>query len=238
MKIVVMGNSVGLRVRPASKDDPNSNIPFSQLLKSKFISDNKNIDIKNLCHGRFLIEHILNLRDEYIRQYPDVYIICAGITDCCNREIPLWLSNLLHGNRLSFSRRILMGFYIKLIKPFRPFFVLIRGRRPWRSLNRTKYGFEVLFNEISKNTSAKVIFLEILDIDDRIENELPGSRNNVKKMNEILREMISERGERFQFLALNDISRPLTRPDGIHMDENGHKLLANMLYSTLNKLSN
>lgn len=235
MKVVVIGNSVGLRVRPPESELLNKNLPFSELLKEKI---NSNSEVKNLCHGRFLVEQMLDLRDEYVREYADVYVICAGITDSCNRDIPLWLSNILHGGRMSFLRRIVMGGYLYIIKPRRGFFVFLRGKKPWRSLKYTERGFKLLFDELLKNTGANIIFLEVLKVDSRVEKELPGSNENVKKLNGKIKVLIKKHPKRMCFLSLEENEVNYSRPDGIHLNSHGHGLLAEKISSTINKLKN
>lgn len=234
MKIIVLGNSVGLRVRPPNPSDPEQNQVFSSLLESDLKNKGIPVMVKNMCHGRYLIEQILDQRDVYIREFPDVYVVVAGITDVCNREIPLWFSNLLHGRRSSKIRRALMAFYIYMVKPSRKFWVYIRGKKPWRSFGVTKYGFKTLADELIKNTNAKVIFVEVMQVDDRIENELPGSSKNVERINRFMHRLKEQDDTgRLQILELGMVSKYLERPDGIHLSSNGHKVLASEILGSL-----
>lgn len=225
-KIVVLGNSVGLRVRPPAKERE-LNVPYSVLIEREI-----GVDVYNRCHGRHLIEQILNEIDSHVREYPDLYIINAGITDVCNREIPLWFSNLLHGNRSSLLRLSCLFIHKYLITKYRRQFVFFRGMRPWRSMRRTKYGFSTLIKDLIKNGSAKVLVLGVMEADTRVERMLPGSNKNISLINAYLKKLCKKYPDRVSFIDVSSIEEKL-RPDGIHLSVEGHNRVKELIISKL-----
>ena len=230
-KIVVLGNSVGLRVRPPAANRE-LNVPYSVLIEREIQSLGLETEVHNKCHGRYLIEQVLKEVDLHIREYPEIYIINAGVTDACTREIPLWFSNVLHGNRTSPVRLACLFIYKYLITKFRRQFVFLRGKRPWRSMTVTKYGFSTLLKDLTKNTSAKIFMLGVMEVDSRVESMLPGSNKNIKILNSYLYELCKKYDENVVFIDLSSIEKCM-QPDGIHLNVEGHKKLKDMIVSNM-----
>lgn len=231
MKILILGNSVGLRVRPPQLEKE-QNVPFSVHLERDLKAKGIEASVLNRCHGRYLVEQILSEIDLYIREYPDFFILNAGITDACNREIPLWFSNILHGNRSSLLRLLFLYVYKNIIMRFRRGLVYVRGKRPWRPLAITEYGFSTILKDLVKNGSGKILVLGIMEVDKRVESLLPGSNKNIEQLNNYLRSLCEKYEDNVVFVDVSVIGE-IKRPDGIHLDAHGHVQLKDLILSKL-----
>ena len=226
-KILVIGNSVGLRIRPENPIREKNTI-FSLELERILSLSNSLVEVKNYCRGRHLIEEITAELDRYIAEAPDVVILVAGVTDACNREFPLWYSNLIT-RKQGLVRDLFMYFYLKIIARFRSFFVVCRGRRPWRSINFTRRGFGRLLDRLWAETPAKLIVLGIKPVDKRVENQLPGSNLNIEIINSYLEKKVgSFESQRVLYLSCCKLYG-LNTPDGVHFDQASHLNLAKIL---------
>lgn len=78
VKVVVIGNSVGIRVRPPLESPHNLN--YNQLLE-QLISD--------LSFHRFMVGAVLESIKNYLTKLPHFFIINLGVVDASNREIPI-----------------------------------------------------------------------------------------------------------------------------------------------------
>ncbi|OZG74863.1 hypothetical protein BTA51_00160 [Hahella sp. CCB-MM4] len=227
-----MGNSVGLRVRPPETAPDNHT--FGALLEECLVKneDCTSISVENICMGRSLLEQIFNDGDKVINRFPDYYIIVAGITDASTREIPLWFSNVLYGKRTGFIRRVAMGLYVYIIKPRRRHFVRLRGNKSWTTASRFKKIYTKIISELIKNTNAKILILTINQCTQRIENELPGTKENIRVFNDIIMSL-KESNSRVSIIDTTDLDPDTHLPDGIHYSRAGHEIVADRIYRTI-----
>lgn len=226
-KVLIIGNSVGLRIRPPEADR-SSNLRFSYFLKQNLNNKNELLEIKNMCKGRHLLEELNEELDFYVRVDPDVIIIIAGVTDACNRDIPLWFSNAITRNR-GIVRDVLMYLHQNVLTKYRPLLVRLRGSRPWRSLGYSERQFTKLVNRLWKETSAKIVVLGIMQVDKRVEGLLPGSNRNILMLNSFFKSYIEGLSSASAVFVDLDSLDDLHRPDGIHLDAESHAKLAQYL---------
>lgn len=226
-KITIVGNSVGLRVRPPVNYPENKNycIYLQELLRKE------GIQIENISTGASTIQNHLENIDEIINKSSDIYIINLGVVDSTIREVPLWFYRIAtkkYGNLLN---KLLFLIYHNFISKLRPFFSLLRGKRSWISKKRFRFLFSDFLDQIFKECNAKILVLSINIANDRIEKQLPGTRNNQKAFNEILKIETIKRNH--IFVDLSDLKPETHYPDGVHFNTAGHKLVAERILSSL-----
>lgn len=232
--MAIIGNSVGLRIRPPGTFPNNKNygILLEELLQQRY--PEKVILVRNLCIGRATIWDILRRRNEILNVFPNYYIINLGVTDASTREIPLWFSNIINDTKESIIKKIFMGAYLYVIKPFRPQLVWLRFKATWTSKHAFRKYFEKIINFLYKGTNAQIIVMSINRPSRRIENELPGSTNNYIKINKVIKHIAKMYGA--FYIDTTDLSSDIHAPDGIHLSLEGHRVIADRIYNIIEQL--
>lgn len=237
LKVAVIGNSVGLRVRPPQPYPENKT--YSQLLEHALLAQGYvGVQVENLCIGRSTVREVLEQGDNILRSFPDVYILNMGITDCSTRDIPLWFSNLIFSSRTSFLRNVAAAIHKFLIIPNRKFFVILRGKRSWYSPRRFKRYYTKLIKDLLKNTNSILILMKINVCTERVENELPGTRRNIVRFNRIIDELAEIAPERIQLIETDGLDPETDMPDGIHYSRKGHDKITKRLFHVVEGLRN
>ncbi len=231
MKVVIIGNSVGLRIRPPGVFPYNKNYGaiLEELLQKEY--PEKVILIRNLCIGRATIWEILQERNGILREFPDYYVINYGVSDASTREIPLWYSNIINNNKESLTKKIFSSFYVYVIKRIRPYIVRIRGKKTWVSKRNFKKYFDEVVHFLVKGTNAKFIIMPINNPSRRIENELPGSTEKYIEYNRIIKDISDKYNT--QYLDTTDLTPEIHTPDGIHFSLDGHQVIAERIYKLI-----
>lgn len=228
MRIAVIGNSVGLRVRPPTPYPENKT--YSQLLEQELLARGfVDVQVENLCIGRSTVREVLEQGDIILNRFPDFYILNMGITDCSTRDIPLWFSNLIFSSRTSFLRNIAAAIHKYIIIPNRKLFVILRGKRSWYSPEKFKHYYSKLIKDIIKNTNSILILIKINDCTDRVENNLPGTRANIVHFNRIIDDLTEISSERIWLVETGDLDPEIDLPDGIHYSRQGHEKVTKRL---------
>lgn len=228
LKVAIVGNSVGLRVRPPCQYPNNKNygIILEELLQNEY--KDKFVFVRNLCIGRGTIWDILARRNEILNEFPNYYVINLGVSDASTREIPLWYSNIIVNRKESLKRRLLYGIYYYWIRKFRPQLVRFRGKRTWTSKRIFEKYFDKIIALLEKDTNSRIIVLSINPAGMRIEKELPGSSKSYVQFNGIL-ENIAEKYDA-RFLDTTDLGDEKFIPDGIHFSLEGNRIVAERLF--------
>lgn len=234
VKIAIVGNSVGLRIRPPARYPFNKNygVILEELLQNEY--PNKVFLVRNLSVGRSTLWEVLRRREYLLNVFPHYYVINLGVTDASTREIPFWFSNIIFSHNEAFLRKILHAFYIYAIVPFRPWLVRIRGKRPWTSKKKFKDLFEKLISYLAEGSNAQIIVMSIHMPSERIEIALPGSTANYLEYNRIMKEIAS--GHNAYYLDTTKLIEPAHSPDGIHLSREGHFLIARKLFAIIKEL--
>lgn len=224
IKVVIIGNSVGLRIRPPGKFPDNKT--YGALVEEQLqrTHPEKVILVRNLCIGRATIWEILQVRNELLREFPDYYVINYGVSDASTREIPLWYSNIINNNKVSFTKKIFSFFYVYVIKRIRPYLVRVRGKKTWVSKNNFKRYYGEIVRFLIKGTNAKLIILSINKPTARIESELPGSTEKYIEYNEIIKDISDQYNA--HYIDTTNLIPDIHTPDGIHFSLDGHHEIA------------
>jgi len=231
LKIAIVGNSVGLRVRPPGVFPFNKNYGalIEDILQKEY--EQQVITVHNLSMGRATIWDVLKKRGEILNQFPEYYVINLGVTDASTREIPLWYSNVINSDKESLVKKVLNGFYLKIVKRFRPVLVRLRGKRSWTSRHNFEKYMDGFIGFLQKETNARIILLSINNTSDRVEAELPGSGEQYLAFNKIIKRISQKYNT--QYLDTTELLQEEHFPDGIHYSHEGHELIANKVSSLI-----
>ena len=230
LKVTIIGNSVALRVRPPERHPINKNYTqqLEEILQKK-IKD-KTVIIQNKSRGAMTICDITSSTDDYINSFPHYYVLNIGIVDSCTREVPLWFYRLANSQKDNIFYNIFSFLYRRIIVNIRPFLVYIRGKKGWISIRRFKKHFRNLIQTLLKETNARIIVIPINPVNDRIEKQLPGSKNNRLKYNNAIEAITNEFSQ--YYVNISDIKSHYI-PDGIHYSVEGHAYIAERLASII-----
>lgn len=168
-KIVIIGNSVALRVRPPKEAPYNKN--YGTVLQELLTAEDpkRTYLVQNKGLSRLLISEVFDRFDEYVQEFPDYYIINLGVVDASTREIPLWFANIIRSEKNSLFHRFMKGLHFHLIKKQHAFFVKLRGKKTWISERRFEQYYERLLKDLKKETNARFITLSVNTGNERIE---------------------------------------------------------------------
>lgn len=225
LKICILGNSVALRNRPVEKYPNNKN--YGALLE-EIISEKLDVSLINKAVGRATVLDFERGLDGHINEFPDYYILNIGVCDAATRPVPYWYGEIINNShKNTFLKTVLSSIYYRLIKPYSPFFVKLRGKRSWVSAKRFKRSFQFIVSELIKDTNSRIIIMSINNVNDRLENIVPGSGKKYQEYNRIMKEIADEESQ--IFLDTTDMIDVKHYPDGTHFNIEGNKEIANRL---------
>ena len=227
LKIIVVGNSVSMRVRPPTPFPTNQN--YSVLLQGLLENDLDNfyIQVDNKAKGALLIRDVLCCTDMLVREFPQYYILNFGVVDASTREVPYWFyqyTNKIVKNKFEY---FFSGLHAHLFMKHRPFFVNLRRRKSWVSENDFVKYFALLISTLLKETNARIISLPINPANERVEKLLPGSRKKHLRYNEHIKNITIKHSQ--LFMDTNTFINQQDYPDGVHYSHSGHQLIASKL---------
>lgn len=231
-KIVILGDSVALRIRPPRKDK--ADLTYTEHLRAIF----PNYIIENRAIGALPLYKQIKNRDYIIRELPDIFILNFGIVDCSNRPIPYWLFHFINnydeseGKAHQLIRKLLS--YIE--KKYRSRLVRIRKYKPWTSPQKFKLLYRGLIQQLQKETSARIICIGINKTNERVTSQLHRTNERIEEYNHIIR-VSCEKLDCLFIDPKNHIDITDT-PDGIHYDAAGHLKIAKTLAQIINNYTN
>lgn len=213
-KLVVIGNSVTIRVRP-----DNGGKTYAELLSIKL-----NKELIHLGEGALLLSEFLNQKRYSKIPNNSHVLINFGIVDACTRPIPKYMYNFMmntDSNSFKSSRKLLRYAENK----YRKRLVKLRGLKSWSKKLEFTNQLAKLINLLEEKGCSYSI-LEINFPNQRIENFLPGSQNNVLEFNKeisLLKNVIN----------VSDLTDTEHYPDGIHYNSEGHQKVTAKLLDNL-----
>ncbi|MDP4289991.1 MAG: SGNH/GDSL hydrolase family protein [Bacteroidota bacterium] len=222
-KVVIIGNSVALRIRPPRQNE--NEISYAEILEEKLPD--------TLIINRALSDKVMPYQtawvDELIGYHANCYILNYGIIDACTRSVPYWMWNFIYNDNPHHGvfRKLIRYIFTFFEKKFRRGLTVIRGKRAWANRAAFAYKYEKILRLLQKDTSAQLICIGINRPSARIERSLPGSVRNVQRYNEVIRQLANK----YNFVYVEtfyDFDESLI-PDGIHFNAEGHRKLAGML---------
>lgn len=232
-KIVIVGNSVALRNRPHNNLTSKN---YGQIIEKKLNEGKENeiVQVKNLAFTRATMYDLHKVYPQVINNFGDIYIINIGTSDAATREMPRWFADFLFTSKRSFLIKVMKGFHFYCIRPYRSFFVKLRGKRAWTSAKVFKEEYRKLIYTIQHNTNGKVICIANNLPNDRVEKEIPGSYKNNQRFNSIIASICEEK--KAIYMNLDDLNAKDHYPDGTHFSEEGNQEIANRLLKIINKI--
>ncbi len=220
MKIVVVGNSVGLRVRPPIGKS------YAVLLNSM-----ENVDVINLSQTARLSKYFAINTDQILCYPADVVIINLGVVDLCSRPVPYWYNRMINRQGYTLIGRLVVYLNLKLVYSMRRWLVYLRLKMPWTTLREFRHNMSYILSRIKKEQTAEVIVLSINKPSSRVEYRLPGSIDRIEKGNEILQELCETHSSDYLPLHLDQLT---DYPDGVHFSESGHQKVFDHIRDLLN----
>lgn len=230
-KIVILGDSVSLRIRPVRRD------ATEKTYAEHLAALNPRFFVVNLGRGAASIKSQMVDMDPIIRQFPDFYVLNFGIVDCSTRSVPEWVFRFVNTIKPSewLIRRWARKFVDFFEKKNRKSLVLLRGKRSWTSEKDFKSVYLKTIKLLQKETGAQLICLGINQTDERVESQLPGTKQKINQYNQVIKQVCESTG--CSFVDTYNLIEPKNVPDGIHFDAAGHKQVALLILEIVNSKS-
>lgn len=239
MKICVIGNSAGFKIRPP-RTTPDERT-YSEILEAAGHC------VKNVSKaGVILREAYGMLDDEVLTFFPDAVVINHGVVEVCyrrnfrltnNSAIPNVYLNSIFRRRYEFAE----GAAFKAINFVRR--AINWGIKTtaktlgikWQWMRKEAF-MEVMkatCELIQKETNARIFIVGITPCSPRVERILKGSGEEIAATNRLLREYCAGAGPRVRFVDVErfvtEADFPEIAPDGVHFSAAGHKRVAEHL---------
>jgi lysophospholipase L1-like esterase len=178
-------------------------------------------------------EAVKELEEKITLKHPHILILHLGIVDCAPRVfMPL-------ENRLVTSIRplILKKLVLQFVNRNRRKIIQLFPNRVYIRLNQFKKNMEKVITRCLTEGVQKIFIVNIISPPDQYEYRSPGLQKNVRAYNRVLAEL--QKGNRIKLLDINSEaqkyfeSETILNQDGIHLNNHGHKILAEMLETQL-----
>lgn len=222
-KVLILGNSVSLICRPPLNKRGYST--YCQLLEQH----NTYMKIKMLSDQAAIITDGLTCFYSEICAYnPDSVIIAYGINEACTRFLPRKLNQVLFADkRDKLKTPVIKKILQKIIRFIEPHAIRLFRLNGWVKPAKYYKYLTKLITLIKKECNSKVILITIPNVTDRIEKQLPGSRQKILEYNKeilkIAQDELCDVVDCFDLFSKYDIND--VTPDGIHLSEMAHKLI-------------
>jgi lysophospholipase L1-like esterase len=230
LRISIIGNSVGLRMRPPRKGP--SDRTYSERLADA------GYQVENRCRAGVLSsEAFAFIDDELIARSPDVVIINAGIIEVFPRHTWRRLNNYLvrnyYNNQVLGRRYQSDTFSIRFQLARIANGVLRRVSRflrlSWRWEPETRF-LLVLRNiceVLTVETHAHILVLGVGPVSERFLSDYPSLNAEIDALNKRIEGLIKAFGDRAQMISIKDVidmqSPESSIPDSIHFSSKGHR---------------
>lgn len=213
MKVLILTDSLSLpRTKPEQVDYYQT---WPRLLEKKMPGEYVSIGI-----GGGTSTDIVNQGTIYYEAiHPDVVIVQSGIVDCAPRGYTKFELSLIRKTALS---RYLMFKVVGVDK-----------MRTMRKVTYTPIGnFQANVKKMSKQFSyAKLCWLGIAPAKDVYEKQLPGVTENIKRYNQVLKDMSASSG--FTYIPMDEFPLEGFMSDHHHFNELGHSWVSEKIKSVL-----
>lgn len=227
-KILILGSSVALRVRPPVQGSLNKT--YSQLLEDQLNNQEEGLTyhVNNHSFSRALVHEFLDKRDQISGANADYIVLNLGVVDAPSRDVPLWFSNIVSKRYHSIFYFPCSFVYDNLLKKrFRRVLTNVRFKRSWSSEKKFKTDLIKLIQLIERETFSRVIILGINEGSERVEKQLPGTLAKLKKYNHIMEHVASD--FKLDFISTSNLDSEIFFPDGVHYNLKGHQHISELL---------
>lgn len=222
-RIVLLGDSLGMP-RPSDDISYEDTYPF---LLAEFLPYCTVIPRFSRARDTKFQSSEQQINDDILWLSPDIFCIHLGIVDCAPRLFSRLENNLL-ARLPAFIRNIIIG-------------MMSKHREKITKYRRCEYvsseQYEKFMSKIIQNTmSAKVIVIGIIMPPSKVLCRSYNFKANVEEYNRILLQLAKKTGSIFiDINQLLDANRHLCH-DGIHLNKQGNKLLAEIIHEEIKKL--
>ncbi|MGH9085486.1 MAG: SGNH/GDSL hydrolase family protein [Acidimicrobiales bacterium] len=238
VRIVVVGSSVGLYVRPPRADPLEGT--YADLLGPMLHEHGICAVVTNRSRWLLMVTEAHRRFQELVLDHrPDVVVLALGFVESQPRLAPLWSVRMLFTWRPRLSgfarrvRRAVLGPWWWAYVHLSP--VLIR-RMPWlpSRVRPTTFqrGIEAMTRLARKERAALVLALDVPEASDRVERTLATINRRIDETNGVLRALASS-PDGPDLVAVSEIVRAhghdAALPDGIHLSALGHREVATRL---------
>lgn len=214
-RILVIGNSVAIRVRPA--DTPERN--YADLLEQEF-----GHDVENLSEPASMIGDSIDQPQIVSERAPDVLVVHYGINEACTRSVSRRMYKRLQRpiDEVPPVYRPVSLVARKVESELRSTLVRLRGKRAWMATREFETRYATLLSKIP--TEVSTICIGINPPSDRIESHLPGTQQNAPIYDKVIRDVSERYGA--SYINPSAVVTPEMTPDGIHFNADGHARMA------------
>lgn len=242
MKICILGNSVGFKIRPP-RNGPGE-VTYSEILEKA------GHNVRNVSRAGVTLGEAFGLLDEDVLTFfPDVVIVHHGVVEVCQRRtvrswnnaaIPNVYLNSVFRRRHQFNDagfKIANVFWRSLNWATRVVAAAIGLKWQWQAPRLFVETLKATCHLILKETSASILVLGITPCSSRVQRILPGSAEAIVETNRLLRQLCEELGPRVRFVEtetwMSEADLPRLSPDGIHFSAEGHSVMAQKIKPAL-----
>lgn len=236
MKILIFADSLALAREPEG-----GNIRYEETypflldvaLKQRYGADAPLVNDRGMRSRT--IEHVIDHWFEEVElKNPDMVVIHVGIVDCAPRVFLRRERGFIENLRSERLRRGILNFVHK----HRSRIIELR-KKVYVPPHRFKALLDQAVSRAVANPARKLLFVNIISPSDTLEARSPGFQSNVKLYNEMLAAHVN--GTSIDLIDLNKIVWEHGGPDkltvdGVHINQEVHKLLAAELESRVAKL--
>lgn len=233
--IVVIGNSVALRVRPPETKQRKLNKTYTKILEERLNESSSNTlwIVHNHSFSRYMVDEAIRSRDHLVSYNADFYIINLGCVEVPNREIPRWYSDIIFDRKLKIMKPMMQFIYNNVIKRVRSPLVQLRAFRPWISKKKFLKIYGDLLKLILKETSAQILMIGINEANENIDTVLPKTSSKYHNYNNALKELAN--AFEIKFIGTEDFQADNHFPDNVHYNQAGHLLLTNKILKVISE---
>lgn len=169
-------------------------------------------------------------------KFYDYCIISVGINDLSPRSYPRWLWEI--DNYFVVKERLIEKIYGFTYRVFtntklQKFFSYIGLSKPWISEREFEANLLKLQDLILKESSAKIIFISLPMVSQRVKKILYGIDKNIIAYKQIINKLYNNRTEILDVNKLFEDSMDMYNPEGIHYSALGHKIVFENLYKII-----
>ncbi len=225
MRVLVLGSSVALSIRPTRSDRTEGN--YSDLLREELQKQDPSNEVINLAQGSTVITDMKDWQyiDILKRHNPDVVILNYGINEAAPRLISLDFWRWLFRSK---NRGWFRNMFAKYIYKWAPFLIRTLKLKGWVSADKFVQQLKALLVQADKESKSKVIVLNVGPANDHFMKMLPGVETYIPQYNDAIGRALTGQDHAvlldiFEQVELHGIEK--IQPDGCHFSALGHKII-------------
>jgi len=223
MRVLVLGNSVALYVRPHA---PGART-YGQRLRPLLEQGGAAPAVVEIWAGNSLtVTDLAAVEDRLLGFGPDVVVVNVGIVDCTPRILPQGLRRLYVRGASRWERLWLAG-EARIRRPL----VRVLGGAPALSPAGFRSRLQRLVQVARDEASAQVVCLGVPPTSARVAREVPGVEEQIRRFDDTIRDVCRLMSAEYLDVgaAVSSVGVEAALPDGIHFSAQGHARIAEEL---------